>query len=83
MPKKNTPDFESQLAELEALVDQMEQGDLPLDDALKAFERGIGLARSCQKALAEAEQKVQILLGKNGAESLADFRDDEAEDEDA
>ncbi|MBI2381596.1 MAG: exodeoxyribonuclease VII small subunit [Gammaproteobacteria bacterium] len=83
MPKKNTPDFESQLAELEALVEQMEQGDLPLDDSLKAFERGIGLARSCQKALAEAEQKVQILLSKNGEESLADFRNDQAEDEDA
>lgn len=53
--------FESALAELEALVTDMESGDLTLDESLKAFERGVGLARRCQVELKQAEQKVQIL----------------------
>ena len=59
-------DFEQALDELETLVERMEQGDSSLEDSLKDFERGIELTRSCQKALAEAEQKVQILLKKDG-----------------
>jgi len=54
--------FEASLAELEALVQQMEQGDLTLEDSLAAFERGISLTRGCQVALATAEQKVNILM---------------------
>jgi exodeoxyribonuclease VII small subunit len=54
--------FEASLAELEALVQQMEQGDLTLEDSLAAFERGISLTRGCQAALATAEQKVNILM---------------------
>ncbi len=59
-------DFESSLDELEGLVERMEQGDSSLEDSLKDFERGIELTRNCQTALTEAEQKVQILLQKNG-----------------
>lgn len=79
MPKKAVaePDFEAQLKELEALVEKMEQGDLPLEESLKAFERGVQLARACQKTLGEAEQKVKILLSQNGEETLADFTPDE------
>jgi exodeoxyribonuclease VII small subunit len=55
-------DFERSLAELEALVEHLEQGDLPLDDALKSFERGVALTRQCQGALKAAQQKVEILL---------------------
>ena len=58
---QKTPDFETALAELEALVEKMEQGDLSLDESLKQFERGVQLTRSCQQALKEAEQKVRIL----------------------
>jgi len=54
--------FEASLAELEALVQQMEQGDLTLEDSLAAFERGISLTRGCQTALAQAEQKVHVLM---------------------
>lgn len=54
--------FEASLAELEALVKQMEQGDLTLEDSLAAFERGISLTRGCQAALAQAEQKVNVLM---------------------
>jgi len=62
-------DFERSLAELEALVEHLEQGDLGLDDALKSFERGVALTRQCQGALKAAQQKVEILLNTsaNGA----------------
>jgi exodeoxyribonuclease VII small subunit len=55
--------FEDAIAELESLVDKLEQGDLTLEHSLAAFERGINLTRTCQKALDEAEQKVRILTG--------------------
>jgi exodeoxyribonuclease VII small subunit len=77
--KRTTPpDFEQALAELEALVEKMEQGDLSLEESLQSFERGIQLTRNCQQALQEAEQKVQVLLEKDGGEQLQDFaaRDD-------
>jgi exodeoxyribonuclease VII small subunit len=51
----------------------MEQGDISLEESLKAFERGIKLTRTCQQALQEAEQKVQILLEKNGQQTLEPF----------
>jgi exodeoxyribonuclease VII small subunit len=63
--KAKAPDFEQALGELEAVVEKLEHGELPLEDALKQFERGIELARSCQTALKQAEQKVEILLGRN------------------
>jgi exodeoxyribonuclease VII small subunit len=53
------------LAELEALVERLEHGDLPLDDALKSFERGVALTRQCQGALKAAQQKVEILLNSS------------------
>ena len=71
------PDFETALAELEALVEKMEQGDLSLDESLKQFERGVQLTRSCQQALKEAEQKVRILLEKDGQASLEAFDSDD------
>ena len=83
MPRKTSRkgeeafDFEAALAELEQLVETMEQGDLSLEQSLKDFERGIQLTRSCQKALSEAEQKVQILLEKDGAEQLQPFTPEE------
>jgi len=58
--------FEKSLAELEELVEQMETGELSLEDSLKAFEQGIKYVNGCQQALAKAEQKVQVLLQKNG-----------------
>ena len=73
---KKTPDFETALAELEGLVEQMEQGDLSLDESLKQFERGVELTRACQTALKEAEQKVQILLEKDGQAELESFTSD-------
>ena len=74
---KKTLDFEAALTELEALVEKMEQGDLSLDESLKQFERGVQLTRSCQQALQEAEQKVQVLLDKDGQPTLEPFESDE------
>jgi exodeoxyribonuclease VII small subunit len=74
--KKNTTLFEDSLAELEQLVGQLEQGDISLEESLKAFERGVTLTRICQKALQEAEQKVHILIEKNGTQTLEPFTDE-------
>lgn len=74
---QKTPDFETALAELEALVEKMEQGEMSLDESLQQFERGVQLTRSCQQALKDAEQKVQVLLEKDGQASLETFSNDD------
>lgn len=64
MPAKQSSktNFETQLTELESIVEQLESGELPLEDALKVFEKGVKLSRQCQQLLSEAEQKVTILM---------------------
>lgn len=82
MAKKNDAfDFEKALKELEALVERLETGDLSLEESLKDFERGVALTRACQKALADAEQKVQILLNEEGKEKLELFPDKQNNEE--
>lgn len=61
--------FEDKLSALEALVEKMESGDLKLEEALKNFEHGVALARECQTALKEAEQKVDILINAETGET--------------
>ncbi len=63
---KKSIDFEEALDQLEELVEDMENGDLTLEESLKAFEQGIKLTRECQSALSTAEQKVQLLIEENG-----------------
>jgi exodeoxyribonuclease VII small subunit len=65
--KQSLVGLEKSLEELEALVARLENGDLPLEQALKEFERGVRLTRQCQTALQEAEQKVEILLKRTEA----------------
>ena len=78
MPAKKPLNLEKSLADLEALVDDLENGDLPLDKAMKKFEAGIKLTRSCQAALQDAEQKVQVLMESAGGEdTLEPFLDEE------
>lgn len=72
-PESPTLNFEAAMSELESLVERLEGGDLPLEDSLKTFERGVALTRSCQLALKEAEQKVEVLLKKAGQPSLESF----------
>ena len=64
--KKASLDFEQSLADLQTLVERLENGELSLEDSLSAFEQGIRLTRDCQGALAQAEQKVQVLLARDG-----------------
>ncbi len=71
--KTSTPDFEKSLQELEKLVEKMEQGDLSLEASLEHFEKGVQLSRTCQQALREAEQKVEILMQKDEQDDLVPF----------
>jgi exodeoxyribonuclease VII small subunit len=61
------------LAELEQLVERLERGDLSLDEALKTFERGVELTRHCQTSLKAAQQRVEILLKRNGQAAIEPF----------
>jgi len=78
--RTEAPDFEQALAELESLVERLERGDLPLDEALKTFERGVELTRQCQTVLQAAQQRVEILLKRSGRAEVEPFSvpDDEA-----
>jgi exodeoxyribonuclease VII small subunit len=66
MSEQNPQDlsFEDALNQLETLVEQMERGELSLEDSLASFERGVALTRRCEAALKAAEQKVEILSNK-------------------
>ena len=77
--KKASVDFEQSLADLQTLVERLETGELSLEDSLAAFEQGIGLTRDCQAALAQAEQKVQILLERDGELTQEPFDAEQAE----
>ncbi len=92
--RRPRPDLEKALAELEEIVTQLESGDLPLEKALRQFERGVKLSRDCQVALRDAGQRVQVLMdeglkdldpqdlaGMGGAPDDTD--DEEAEGDDA
>lgn len=65
--------FEKNLETLEGIVDALEGGDLSLEDALSHFEKGIKMTNECQQALTLAEQRVQILIEKNGELTTEDF----------
>jgi exodeoxyribonuclease VII small subunit len=67
------PDYELALSELEKLIAQLERGDLPLAESLALFEQGVALTRSCHTALAQAQQRVEILLKEGEAERLRPF----------
>ena len=64
------PSFESTLAELESIVAAMEAGQMPLQDALDAYQRGVALLRQCQETLTAAEQQIRI-LDTNGLHDFA------------
>ena len=85
MPRKKTAakiDFEKSLAKLETIVEKLEAGDQPLEEALRLFEEGISLTRGCQSALKQAEQKITLLTQQNedwlatSEESSGDFLDE-------
>ena len=67
--------FEDQMAELEKVVDRLEQGDLTLEENVKLFERGVQLSNACKAQLANAESRIQVLLepGAGGAVQVEDL----------
>lgn len=69
--------FESNIEQLENIVESLESNNLDLDKALKQFEQGIKLVQSCQSILNKAEQKIQILTKNN---ELEDFVEDDSND---
>lgn len=78
MPEEKQPSFESRLSELEAVVKELESGDLPLERALALFEKGTELSAACRKQLDEAETRVEQLVRRGSgvaAEPMAS-RDD-------
>ena len=87
MAKKDPADkkFESALAELESVVEQLESGDLSLEDSLAAFEKGVGLVKYCNQKLSEVEKKVELLIkdkdGRLQLKLLDSLADQEEKDE--
>ncbi len=62
--------FESALLELEAIVSQMESGNLPLEQSINAYKRGATLVQTCQKSLSDADQQIRILTEANQLEAF-------------
>jgi exodeoxyribonuclease VII small subunit len=73
------PKFEDCLQRLEKIVDELEKGDIPLEQSLALFEEGMKLSESCRKELEEAEGKVEILLKTNGKLQAEPFEPEKTE----
>ena len=74
--KKTDINFEKAFEELEGIVEDLESGDLSLENSLKSFEKGIKLARQCQEQLSKAELQVQKLIEENGELKTTPLKDD-------
>lgn len=78
--------FEASIEALEAMVDQLESDELPLEQAMQAFERSQALIRNCQQQLSQAEERVQVLVRQLEADGFSydteDFEDDDDDDDD-
>jgi len=70
---KDLPDFEKSLEELESLVEQLESGDLSLDQSLQQFKRGVELTRHCQAVLEKAQQTVDQLIDPSDESTAVPF----------
>lgn len=81
--KETTKNFEAALEELEQVVEQLESGELPLDDSLAAFEKGVGLVKFCNQKLNEVEKKVELLVkdkeGNLQLKALADLPEEDTD----
>jgi len=75
--KTKLPSLEVSLTEISQLIDQMEKGNLTLEQSLEHFERGVHLIKHCQGILQEADQKIRILMEKNGSEQLGAYEEPE------
>ena len=68
----NIKDFESAIKELESIVDTLERGDLPLEQSLQPFERGVQLSRFCHTRLEDAERRIEILTERGERQAAPD-----------
>lgn len=68
MARKKLPTFEEALTELESVTRAMEHGDLPLDELMKQYARGVELAAVCKAALTDAEKAMDAVLVEQGGE---------------
>ena len=75
MTKKVDINFEKALDELESIVEDLESGDLSLENSLKSFVKGIKLARQCQEKLSQAELQVQKLIEEDGELKTTPLKD--------
>jgi len=75
--------FEGALAKLEGIVDRLEAGELPLEEALAAFEEGVALSRRCAGALDAAERRIEVLVERNGGLATESFDELETDADDA
>ena len=74
--------FEEAIADLEQVIEQLESGDLSLEDSLAVFEKGVGLVRYCNQRLSEVEKKVELLVkDKDGQLQLKPFGNPAADSE--
>lgn len=78
--RKKTVDFETSLEQLEAIIENLEDGNLNLEESLKSFEKGIKITRDCQQALKNAEQRVRLLTTQpDGTVVSSDFATEDGE----
>jgi exodeoxyribonuclease VII small subunit len=79
--EQSEKNFETALEDLEQVVEQLESGDLALEDSLAAFEKGVGLAKYCNQKLNDVEKKVELLIkdkdGKLQLKAFGDLAEDE------
>ncbi len=83
MTKKKSEQFEDAVKRLQTIVEKLERGDLPLEQAMESFAEGVQLVQFCHRKLEEAEKKVQLLVkDQQGAWTAAEFEPgkDNAED---
>ena len=73
--KKTNLNFEESLKQLEKIVEDLESGDMSLEESLKSFEKGIKLTRQCQEELSKAELKIQRLIEENGESKTVPLED--------
>ncbi len=71
MPDTSIKDFEAAIAELESIVRKLEEGDLPLEQSLALYERGVTLSRFCHARLEEAERRIEILSDRGELKAAA------------
>ena len=83
MPRTKSNEFEKAFAELEQIVKRLESEELPLDESLELFEKGIRLSRFCNQKLEEVEKKIELILADSKGQPVTEpFEPEEESEED-